>query len=193
MTPTARNLPLPITACFALGVALLVIGWLLLASEASISAGWSIDIGPWGANLVVLGVIVGACGFWLSWKHIAPHKGIKIAGLLIALGVILLVASFYGEPVLVRIMALGALLSGIRGGAYHVAGFVPRIRHDGVMPLGEKAALFSVLANGGIAAYLVYRFREFALGDSTSELGFVTVTALIVGAVLVTENSLSES
>jgi hypothetical protein len=171
-----------------LGGPLLVLGWVLIAGEASVTAALDVDVGPWGGNFVVLGAIISACGFWLLWPHVAAEKGVKIAVSLIAIGVVLFVVSFYGERVLMRIAALIVLVSGVRGVAYHVAALLPRMRHDGVIPLGEKAALFSLLANGGITTYLVYRSQEFGPTVSTSEIGFVTTTALVVGSILVAES-----
>lgn len=169
------------------GVALLGLGSILLAGEGSTR----VDVGPWGANFVLLGTIISASGFWLFWQHMAARTGIKVAGSLVALGAILLIVSFYVEPLLTRLVAVAALVSGVRGGAYHIGGFLPQLRHEGVMPLGEKAAMFSLLANSCIVVYLLYKSQALGLDASANSdwaLGILTATALIVGGILVAES-----
>mgnify|MGYP006196578629 CR=1 FL=1 len=108
--------------------ALLALGVLLLATESVTPGLLATDVGPWGASLVILGAIVGAYGFWRYWPHVGPRTGLKLSGLLIALGLILLVLAPYAEPFLVHIVAVAALLAGLRGATFYVGGLLRHAR-----------------------------------------------------------------
>ena len=60
MAPKLSGIPSPAVGLCWIGGAMLALGSLLLAFEGAGDVGF--DVGPWGANLIILGAIVGASG-----------------------------------------------------------------------------------------------------------------------------------
>lgn len=176
-----------IASCW-IGSALLAAGSLLLATEGALTADDGLDLGLWGANFVVLGTIISACGFWILQPLLAVNVGFKASGLLVAFGIACLTLSAYSEPFLARAVAAAALVSGIRGASYHLGGLFPRLRYEGSMPLGEMAAMLSCVANVIIVAYLFSKSRALGVTVSAEYGAIVGWTVLIVGGVLVVES-----
>lgn len=179
--------------CLIAAAALLALGALLLTIESGIRSSFGTDVGPWGAKLVILGAIVNTYGFWRCWPHLEPRAGLKLSGLLIALGLILFLPISYPEPVLVKVVAVAALLPGLRGAALYFGDVLPYPRHDGSISLREKAAAFSMVANGLVVIYL---FSKIQTLGQTVPLGAggtasaIAATVAVVLAVLLANSSL---
>jgi len=187
MTIKSETTRVAIVCCW-IGGALLAVGSLLLTAEEVLMTSSGANLGPWGANFVVLGTITSAYGFWILQPLLNVTVGVKVAGLLVAFGITCLILSVYSEPFLARAVAAAALISGIRGMSYHIGGLLPPLRYKGSMPLGELAAWVSGVAKVIIVVYLFS--KSWALGTIVSaEYGAILGwTVLMVGGVLVVES-----
>jgi uncharacterized membrane protein len=191
MQSRSRRLSQATIVCLGAAAVPLTLGVLLLTIDSVFQRSLGTDLGPWGANLVVLGAIVGAYGLWISWPHLEASTGLKLSGFLIALGVVLFLLPLYAEPVLIRVVAIAVLLPGLRGAAFYLGGVLPRPRHDGFMSLREKAAIFSLAANGLLVIYLLSKSQTLSqtvpagIGETASA---IAVTAAVVLIVLVAES-----
>jgi len=192
MTIKSETTRVAIVCCW-IGGALLAVGSLLLTAEEVLMTSSGANLGPWGANFVVLGTITSAYGFWILQPLLNVTVGVKVAGLLVAFGITCLILSVYSEPFLARAVAAAALISGIRGMSYHIGGLLPPLRYKGSMPLGELAAWVSGVAKVIIVVYLFS--KSWALGTIVSaEYGAILGwTVLMVGGVLVVESLILRS
>lgn len=188
MAPRSSSVrSLAVSLCWIGGV-LLAVGSLLLAFEGALSGDGGIDVGPSGANFVILGAMVSGSGFWILQPQLDATAGLKVAAALVAFGIACLILSAYSEPFLVRAVAAAALITGIRGAGHHFGGALPHLRYEGAMPLGEMAAMLSFVANGIIVVYLLYKSRALGMAAPSGYGAILAWTALFVGGVLVVES-----
>lgn len=190
MQPMLKRLSQSTVVCLTAALSLLVVGALLLTMESWIQGFLGVNAAPWGASFVVLGAIVGLYGFWSYWPYLEPRAGLRIAGALMAFGLALLLLAIYtdSESVLLCVVAFAALLSSLQGAMNYLGGFFPNLRHDGVMSLREKAAVFSLAANGLLAIYLFGKSQAlgegFALAYGGVTSSVATTVATVVGVLI---------
>lgn len=190
MTLESAGLPRSLQYCMALGGILLAVGGILLANENRLAA-WGLDAGPLGANLVVAGTVLAAWALWLSWRWMSGPIRRSLAGLLLAAGVGLWLLSGWFEPLLTRVVAVAAIVSGVAGAVRSFGDVLPRIDHSGAMPLSEKLAIVSLLANGMIVSYLLVRSRGIAVdaaGGVQPDLTTLMTTVVVIVLILLAES-----